>query len=281
MKSLRKCFAPKSIDGKYLGGMACFAERTIKLPNARETPSVMEIVRRHKKTQDNDYIPFKLYDKDTRDELVATLNISSSQEVCLGASFKSTEWTISGLSSNVKNDWKTPDDQQGRDDWVVILNFNTEQRVEGIVVMFCNNDKAEIETLCKSCEAIIGTGMDLMYLALLSAYFVYGCNNFKLTAAAIDDEICEKTVTAQQLINYYSKFGFNRVSDPQRPYDMTMTIDKGLNPIEVNAQKGGASRKKKKHVVNGNVYTVKTSKNGKQYIERKSSNNKLYKQYLK
>jgi hypothetical protein len=271
------CFTSKSISKIYLGGMDCIANRIIRLPNKRKTPSVLNIVTRHKSAfKKKGYVPFKLYDKNTRDELVATLDLSASQDVCLGAAFKTTEWTISGLSGDIKQDWKTYGDPKGRDDGVVILNLNTEQRVEGIVVMFCREGKAVIETLCKSCEAIIGTGMDLMYLALLSAYFVYGCNNFKLTAAAIDDVICDKEVTAQQLINYYSKFGFNRVSDPQRQFDMTMTIDKGLNPIEVNALKGGA-----KHVVNGKVYTLKTSKNGKQYIERKSFSNKLYKQYIK
>ncbi len=277
MKSLRQCFAPKSLDEKYLGGMACISNRNIVLPNNRVSPSVVDIVRRHKKGNPESYVPFQVYDKDKRSELVSTLNQSASQDVCLGAAFKTTEWTISGLSSSIKNDWATHSDKTGRDDWVVILNFNTEERVEGIVVMFCDNGKAKIDTLCKSCEAIMGTGMDLMYLALLNAYFVYGCNEFELTAAAIDDVICDKEVTVQQLFNYYSKFGFNRV--PEREFDMTMTIDQSNNPIEPNARKGGAN--KKHHVVNGKKYTIKISKNGKEYIVRKSSNNKLYKQYLK
>ena len=257
MKSLRQCFAPKSIDEQFLGGMSCFSNRVLVLPNDRETPSVVDIVRRHKKGNVGSYVPFEVYDKDRRDELIATLDKSASQDVCLGAAFKTTEWSISGLSSSIKHDWKKHS-FEGRDDWVVILNFNTEQRVEGIVVMFCYNGKAKIDTLCKSCEAIIGTGMDLMYLALLNAYFVYGCNEFELTAAAIDDVICDKKVTAQQLINYYSKFGFNRV--PEQEFDMTMTIKKSANPIEPNAQKGGAN--KKYYVVNGIKYTIKVSKNG-------------------
>lgn len=279
MKSLRQCFAPKSLDEQYLGGMVCFANRTIELPNTRKTPTVVDIVRRHKKGQTASYVPFKIYDKDTRDELVATLNLSATQEVCLGAAFKATEWSISGLSSDIKRNWTTYDDPKGRDNWVVVLNFNPEQRIEGIVVMFCKDGKADIDTLCKSCDAIIGTGMDLMYLALLSAYFAYGCNQFKLTAAAIDDEICNKTVTANQLINYYSKFGFNRVSDTEREFDMTMTINQSLNPTEPNARKGGAQ--KKKHVIGNKKYTINTSKNGKDYIVRKSSSNKVYKQYIK
>lgn len=276
------CFTPKSISKIYLGGMDCIANRIMRLPNKRKTPSVLNIVTRHKvASKKKGYVPFKLYDKDTKNELVDTLDFSASQEVCLGAAFKATEWDISKLSGNIKRDWKTYDDPKGKDNWVVILNFNTQQRVEGIVVMFCKDGKAEIDTLCKSCEAILGTGMDLMYLALLSAYFMYNCNIFKLTAAAINDVICDKEVTPQQLINYYGKFGFKKVLDSQQELDMKMTINKNFNPIEPDALKGGAHIDNNKHIVNGKEYTIKTSKNGKQYIVRKSSNNKLYKQYLK
>jgi hypothetical protein len=298
MDFIRKCLKPKSLDTKFLGGMDCFADRTIKLPNGIKTPTVSDIIKRHRKQFVYDenyptYVPFKLYDHDSRKELVDTLRISSTQEVCLGAAFKATEWDIARFSGSIERDW-LKNDGSTRTDWVVLLHFNTEQRVEGLVVMFCGNGKAEIDTLCKSCEAIVGAGMDLMYLALISAYFAYGCNNFKLTAAAIDDVICGKVVTANQLFNYYGKFGFTKIEDKDREYDMVMMIDEEQNPIEPEARKGGGSSRKKqnksmgskkvskeKHIVNGKSYVVRTTYDGKKYIMRKNSNNQISKQYVK
>lgn len=261
--NLLKCFKPKSLDPKFLGNMDCFADRTLKIPNGKDTPTPSDIIKRHKKqfAYETDYVPFKLYDHDTRDELLNTLKMSFGQEVCMGAAFKATEWQMAKFSGSIERNW-LQNDGSTRKDWVVLLHFNTEQRVEGLVVLFCNTSskKAEIDTLCKSCEAIPGAGMDLMHLALLSAYFVYGCVDFKLTAAAIDDVICDKEVTAQQLFNYYSKFGFQKVQEQGRDYDMKMSIDKTQNPIEPNALKGGRVRRKRSTKTAKTDKTVKTVK---------------------
>lgn len=295
MNFIQKCFSPKSIKTEYLGGMACFAHRNLKLPNGSETQSVVDIVQKHRSKPEHwrnqeefwdhifdasNYIPFILYDIDNRDDLLATLNKSALKEVCVGAAFRETGWQMLDVTSSIKKNWVTRDSKE-RKDWVVILNLNPKNEVEGLVVMFCSNGKAKIDTLCKSCDALPGTGKDLMHLALLSAYFAYGCKDFMLTAAAIDDVICERTVTANKLFEYYNSFGFSKIEGQE--YDMTMSIKVEDNPIEPNARKGGARKNKKtdKLIVEGKLYIVQTSKNGKKFIERKSNNNKVYKQYIK
>jgi len=293
MNFLKQCFTPKSIKAEYLGGMACFAHRSLKLPNGKETQTVVDIVKKHRSKPEhwrsqedywdytfdaNEYVPFILYDIVQRDELLATLTKSSVKEVCLGAAFRETGWQMANVTSSIKRNWLTRNTKE-RKDWVVLLNLNPKKEVEGLVVMFCSNGKAKIDTLCKSCEALPGAGKDLMHLALLSAYFAYGCKDFELTAAAIDDVICEKTVTANKLFEYYNTFGFNKIEG--KDYDMTMQIDVDENPIEPNALKGGARTSAlKKHSVNGKTYVIKTSKNGKKYIERTSNNKTIYRQYL-